>query len=73
MRTPSISQGSKVRGMGTTGLRNRGTRNLPYLEYVTRREEGRCFHYGGAYNPGHRCPEQNLGDIILAIDKEYGK
>ena len=51
------------------GSRNRGSRTLPYPEYV-RREEGRCFHCGGAYGPRHRCPEKNLRVIICAEDEE---
>jgi len=50
------------------GSRNRGSRTLPYPEYV-RREEGKCFHCGGAYGPGHRCPEKNLRVIICAEDE----
>ena len=49
--------------------KNRGSRTLPYPEYVRRREEGRCFHCGGAYSPGHRCPEKNLRVIICAEEE----
>jgi len=29
-----------------------------------RREEGRCFRCGGAYNYGHKCPDKNLRVVI---------
>jgi len=49
--------------------RNRGSRTLPYPEYIRRRKEGRCFHCGGAYTLGHRCPEKNLRVIICAEEE----
>jgi len=48
------------------GSKNRGSRTLPNREYVRRREEGRCFHYGGAYSHGHQCLDKNLRVIIFA-------
>ena len=36
---------------------------------MRRREEGRCFHCGGAYSPGHCCPEKNLRVIICAEEE----
>jgi len=51
-------------------FRNHGTRNLPYPEYIRRRDEGRCFHCAGAYNPRHRFPEKNLRVIILVEDEK---
>jgi len=54
-------------------MRNRGSRSLPYPKYVKRREEGKCFHCGGAYNLGHRCPEKNLSVIILAEEEGNGE
>jgi len=51
------------------GSRNKGSRTLLYSEYVRRREEGRCFHCGGAYNPEHRCQKKNLRVIICAEDE----
>lgn len=49
--------------------RNRGTRSLPYHEYIRRREENRCFHCGLAFAPRHCCPEKNLRVIILADEE----
>ena len=61
------SMGSRTGGNPTTGgSKNRAVRNLPYPEYLKRREEGRCFHCGGAFGPGHRCPEKSLRVVILA-------
>jgi len=65
------SMGSRTSGNPTTGgSKNRAVRNLPYPEYLKRREEGRCFHCGGAFGPGHRCPEKSLRVVILAEDEE---
>ncbi|KOM49767.1 hypothetical protein LR48_Vigan08g059400 [Vigna angularis] len=50
----------------------RNIRDLPYAEYVKRREEGRCFRCGGPFGPGHRCPERGLRMLILAEDEEPG-
>jgi len=56
---------------GGEGRKNRGFRTLPYLEYVKkRREEGRCFHYGGAYSYGHRCLDKNLSVVICGDSEE---
>lgn len=60
MRMPGISHGSRIGGNETTALKNKGIRNLPYLEYVRWREERRCFHYGGVYCPGHCFPEKKI-------------
>lgn len=57
-------------GGGTTG---RGVRTLPYQEYMKRREEGRCFHCGGPYSPGHRCAERSIRVMILAEEDEDEK
>ena len=64
-RLPSFSREFQL----GEGSRNKGSRTLPYPEYVRRREEGRCFHCGGAYSPRHRCPEKNLRVIICAKDE----
>jgi len=56
-------------GMGE-GWRNRGSRTLPYPEYVKRREEGQCFHCGGAYSYWHRCPDKNLRVVICGENEE---
>ena len=50
--------------------RNRGTRTLPYSEYIKRREEGRCFQCGGPYIMGHRYPEKNLRVIIMGEEDD---
>ncbi|KOM25767.1 hypothetical protein LR48_Vigan187s000700 [Vigna angularis] len=51
-----------ARGVSTvgSGVKGRGPRSLPYAEYIKRREEGRCFHCGGPYSPGHRCPKRSM-------------
>ena len=46
--------------------RTRGTRTIPYAEYVKRRDEGRCYHYGNTFGPGHRCPKKTMRVLILA-------
>jgi len=51
------------------GSINKGSWTLPYPKYVRRREEGRYFHCGRAYDPGHRCLEKNLRVIICAEDE----
>lgn len=51
--------------------RNTGARTLPYQEYIKRREEGRCFHCGGSYSYGHRCPDKRLRLIIVWEDEEW--
>ncbi|WVZ09004.1 hypothetical protein V8G54_022350 [Vigna mungo] len=61
------------RGAGSSGGGNaqgRGVRALPYPKYIKRREEGRCFHCGDPYRPGHRCAERSLRVMILAEDDE---
>jgi len=37
-----------------------GSRALPYPEYVRRREEGRCFHCGGAYGSREELKSDHL-------------
>ncbi|KOM30937.1 hypothetical protein LR48_Vigan01g049200 [Vigna angularis] len=48
----------------------RGVRNLPYSEYIKRREEGKCFRCGGPFSPGHRCTERGIRMMILAEEEE---
>jgi len=55
---------------GVEGTKNRSTRTLPYPEYIRRREEGRCFHYGGAYRYGHHSPDKNLHVVICGDSEE---
>jgi len=43
---------------------SKNSKTLPYLEYLKRREEGRCFNCGGAYSYGHKCPDKNLRVVI---------
>lgn len=64
--------GSKTGENKVEGTRSRGVRNLPHPKYNRRREEGRCFHCGGAYSLGHRCPDKNLKVVILAEDEKEG-
>jgi len=33
-------------------------------------EEGRCFHCGGAYHYGHKCPDKNLRVMIYRENEE---
>ncbi|WVZ01013.1 hypothetical protein V8G54_027082 [Vigna mungo] len=56
----------------TTGSdnRGRGTRNLPYAEYLKWEEESRCFRCGGPFSSGHHCPERSLRVLILGEDEE---
>lgn len=73
------SEGSKATSMvsvakpgesSTSGSRGKGTRHLPYPEFVKRRDEGRCFQCGLAFGPGHRCPEKSLRVVILVMDEQ---
>ncbi|WVZ21137.1 hypothetical protein V8G54_008459 [Vigna mungo] len=50
--------------------RARTVRNLPYPEYLKRREEGRCFRCGGPFAPGHRCAERSLRVLLLVEDED---
>ncbi|WVZ22305.1 hypothetical protein V8G54_000849 [Vigna mungo] len=52
--------------------KERNTRNLPYSEFVKRREEGRCFRCGGPFSPGHRCLEKGSRMLILVEAEEEG-
>jgi len=52
------------------GIKNRGARTLSYPEYVKKREEGRCFHCGGHYSYGHKCPDKNLKVVICGEEEE---
>ena len=69
-RITSRSSGAKSVGNVYQESRNRGVRTLPYAEYTKRRNEGRCYHCGLAYSPGHRCPEKSLRIVILAEDEQ---
>ncbi|WVZ14824.1 hypothetical protein V8G54_012390 [Vigna mungo] len=57
------------KGLATSGGGDWNVRNLPYPEYLKRREEGRCFRCGGPFSPGHRCPERGL-KMLIVVDEE---
>lgn len=69
----SVKKGATIRGNNMRakgGGSERGVRNLPYSEYLKRREEGKCFTCGGPFRPGHRCPERGLRMLILAEEEK---
>lgn len=63
---------SSARGSTIGGGDNRGrmVQNLPYPEFLKRREEGRSFRCGGLFAPGHRYSEKSLLVLLLAEDEE---
>lgn len=65
-------EGTLRSGIAKSGLDSRGrnTRNLPYSEFLKRREEGRCFGCGGPFSLGHHCPERSLRMVILVEDED---
>lgn len=79
---PSMSRPGGMRSVGSVrkegittngrGSDNRGrlVRNLPYPEFLKRKEEGRCFRCGGPFAPGHHCPEKSLRVVLLAEDEK---
>lgn len=69
----STMRGSKIGSNEMGNNRNRGIRNLSYLEYIRGREDGRCFHCGGPYNPSHRCLERSVKVLILAEEVRDGE
>ncbi|BAT89116.1 hypothetical protein VIGAN_05281100 [Vigna angularis var. angularis] len=82
--TSSDISTTRNEGPGTLGVskigsnmardnRSRGIRNLPYLEYIHRREKGRCFHCGSLYSLDHRCPERSMRILIMAKCEEEGE
>ncbi|XP_017428812.2 uncharacterized protein LOC108336878 [Vigna angularis] len=69
----NVSPNTMISKAGSSGGGNAGwgVRTLPYPEvYIKRCEEGRCFHYGGPYSPGHRCAERSMRVMILAEEDE---
>ncbi|WVZ22270.1 hypothetical protein V8G54_000814 [Vigna mungo] len=68
----STTSNTNARGNTIAGGENRGivVRNLPYPEFLKRREEGRCFRCGGPFAPGHRCSKRSLRILLLAEDEE---
>lgn len=63
---------TNARVSNAVGNENRGrmVRNLPYPEFLKRKEEGRCFRCEGSFAPGHRCTERSLRVLLLAEDEE---
>lgn len=61
---------SKMESNSTGANKNRGTRNLQYPGNIQRREEGRCFHCSGPYNPSHKCPDKNIKVLIMVENEE---
>ncbi|WVZ24709.1 hypothetical protein V8G54_003253 [Vigna mungo] len=63
---------ANTKGSNAAGSDNRGrmVRNLPYPEFLKRKEEGLCFRCGGPFAPGHRCTERSLRVLLLAEDEE---
>lgn len=59
---------NNVRANGNGNERN--VRNLPYSEYIKRREEGKCFRCSGPFSPGHHCPERGIRMLILDEEEE---
>lgn len=68
-RTNSMTTTARTGESNSAVSRNRGTRTLPYAEFVKRRDEGKCYQCGLPFGTGHRCPEKNLRVIILAEDE----
>lgn len=68
-RTNSMTTTARTGKNSSAASRNRGTRTLPYAEFVKRRDEGKCYQCGLPFGTGHRCPEKNLRVIILAEDE----
>ena len=74
--------GSKVVGPGRSSWANpspaksstasfgRGIKQLPYAEYLKRKEEGKCFRCGLKFGPLHKCPQRQLQVLILAEEPE---
>ncbi|KOM56053.1 hypothetical protein LR48_Vigan10g194500 [Vigna angularis] len=71
-RRDGVTTHANARVGATAGNENRGrmVRNLPYPEFLKRKEEGRCFRCGGPFAPGHRCTEKSLRVLLLAEDEE---
>lgn len=58
---PNLARGNNNHG--------RMVRNLPYPEFL-KRKEGRCFRCGGPFAPGHHCAKKSLRVLLLAEDEE---
>lgn len=71
-RRDGVATSTNARVSTTVGNENRGrmVRNLPYPEFLKRKEEGRCFRCGGPFKLGHRCTERSLCVLPLAEDEE---
>lgn len=72
VRREGATTNTNARVSHTVGNENRGrmVRNLPYPEFLKRKEEGRCFRCGGSFAPGHRCTEKSLSVLLLPEDEE---
>lgn len=66
---PQLNLGSRTGNSAFSRDSLKGTRQLPYHEYVKRRDEGKCYPCGGNYSPGHRCLAKNLQVLILGEDE----
>ncbi|WVZ11534.1 hypothetical protein V8G54_016064 [Vigna mungo] len=68
----TVASNTNLRGNTMEGGDSRGrmVRNLPYLKFLKRREEDRCFQCGGPFAPGHRCSEKSLRVLLLAEEEE---
>ncbi|XP_052725275.1 uncharacterized protein LOC108335028 [Vigna angularis] len=71
-RREGVVASTNARASTSIGNENRGrmVRNLPYPEFLKRKEEGRCFRCGGPFAPSHRCAERSLRVLLLAEDEE---
>lgn len=59
MRREATQGGNNLRTNGDG--REQNTHNLPYSEYVKRREEGRCFRCGGPFSPAINAQRGDFG------------
>ncbi|WVY90399.1 hypothetical protein V8G54_035913 [Vigna mungo] len=71
-RRDGVAANTNARASTSMGNENRGrmVKNLPYLEFLKRKEEGRCFRCRGLFAPGHRCAKRSLQVLLLAEDEE---
>ncbi|WVY94796.1 hypothetical protein V8G54_033884 [Vigna mungo] len=68
----TTANNTNARGNNPAGGENRGrmVRNLPYPEFLKKREKGRCFRCGGPFAPSHRCSKRSLRVLLVAEDEE---
>lgn len=69
MERDGVATSTNARASAIRGNDNRGrmVRNLPYLEFLKWKEEGRCFRCEGSSTP---CTERSLRVLLLAEDEE---